>query len=318
MSFSFTTPATASGKKQGKSKSSTSVKNKGKSSKQSAVEASPSPLTQGIDSIFLNAKADLDQIIQSPLLRGKSMPLINSFFFKMLKEHQPYYSLTRVNQNGDVVNEVIRLVEKEDIKKQNFAKEPWFKIAGKKHQEYFGMIKLEETGRYYLFWAVPVTDSLAKGKVSFEGVVVLKIDLWDSFHKYANSIETPFLVRIDRLHLYSNKWKDTIDYKEGLLTIPGIKKAFVRYPLTMTALVVASAPPAAVVTVPTVDSTQIKAIQDSLKKATALQLKKKNMTRNIIIAVLVGLIVIGALLIFVVVPMLKQRAIMADIDRDEA
>jgi hypothetical protein len=322
MAFSFAifTDAKASEKQTTKSKATASAKRKSSSSP-IAFSNEPSPLTQGIDSIFLQAKSELNKIVESPILRGKSLPLINSFFFKVLKEHQPYYSLMRVNERGDVVNEVIRLVEKDEIKKQNVYKEAWFKSAGLKHKDYNGIIKLEETGRYYLLWATPVCDTAQNGKVTIRGVVVLKIDLWDCFHKFANSIETPFLVRIERLHLYSNKWKDTISYKEKALCIPGVKNAFVRYPKDITA----PAPSAAQVSVPPVnpasvsivDSNQIKAMQDSLKKATAQMTKKKNFTRNLVIAVIIVLMIIGAILLLVVIPILRQRSIMANIDRDQ-
>jgi hypothetical protein len=318
--------ASAKASKRGKVKAQTNAqaKEKGKKSTERVTERStePSPLALGLDSVFVKLKQELDEVVSSPLLHGKSESPINSYFFKTLKENQPFYSLTRVNQTGDVINEMIRLVEKEktDDKKQNLSKEPWFKQTVKKKAEYSGMIKLEETGRYYLLWAVPIVDN--KNKESFEGGLALKIDLWDCFHKFAKNIETPFLIRIDRLHLYSNKWKDTIEYKEEALSVPGVKKIFIRYPKTVSTFVTAPEAPAPVVSSPSepaapkIDSIKIKADQDSLKALLMKKDKKKATTRTIIIAVLIILIIIVAILIFIIVPAMKQRALMKHIDND--
>jgi len=73
-------------------------------------------------------------------------------------------------------------VEKTDVKNQDLSKEAWVKSTVKKHTAYWGRIKLEETGRYYLVWAAPVIEKDKKGKETVEGAVALKIDLWDCFH----------------------------------------------------------------------------------------------------------------------------------------
>jgi hypothetical protein len=275
----------------------------------------PSPLALGLDSVFIKMKKELDDMVASPVMHGKPTSPVNSYFLKTLKENQPFYSFTRANQNGEVVNEMIRLVEKADEKKQNVSKEPWFKQAAKKRAEYSGVFKMEESGRYYLLWAVPVV-SAEKGKESFEGAVALKIDLWDSFHKFSSSIATPFLIRMDRLHLYSNKWKDTIAYKEELFKVPGVKRMIVRYPKDMTEVAVAPVESAPAPETPAIDSTKIKAAQDSLKTLLKQNEKKKAAakTRTIIIAVLVVLIIIMLIFLFIIIPQMKQRAIMKDID----
>jgi hypothetical protein len=300
-----------SAKASAKASANASVKEKGSKTQESSEAASP--LARGLDSIFTNMKKDFDDIAASPVMHGKSASAMNGYFLKMLKENQPFYSFTRVNQKGEVISEMIRLVDKPDDKKQNLSKEPWFKHAGKKHSEYSGMIKLDENGRYYLVWAIPIIDQNGKGKESFDGALALKIDLWDGFHKFANAVETPFLIRFDKLHLFSNKWKDTIAFKEEPLAVPGARKVLVRFPKDMTE-VVAAPPSAAVPQVPAIDSTKIKAAQDSLKNAFKQKEKKKGTARAIIIAVLIILLIIGAIILFVVVPAMKQRAIMKDID----
>jgi hypothetical protein len=304
---------------QAKAQTDTQAKDKGKRPQERTIERSP--LALGLDSVFIKMKQELDDMVSSPLLHSKPVVPVNSYFLRTLKGNQPFYSLTRVNQIGDVVNEMIRLVEKAEEKKQNLSKEPWVKQTVKKKGEYSGTIKLEETGRYYLVWAASITGNNEKVKDPFEGALALKIDLWDSFHKFANTIETPFLIRIDRLHLYSNKWKDTIAYKEELLTVPGAKKVFVRYPKNVTTLVTAPAAPAPVISAPAaqaIDSSRIKAAHDSLKALIMKQDKKKAKTRIVIITVLILLIVIAGIILLVVIPAMKQRAIMKDIDHDGA
>ncbi|HEX7511011.1 MAG TPA: hypothetical protein VF335_06905, partial [Chitinivibrionales bacterium] len=186
----------------------------------------------------------------------------------------------------------------------------------KKHTEFSGLIKLEETGRYYLLWAAPVIGKDKKGKDIVDGAVALKIDLWDCFHKYANNTETPFLVRMGKLHLYSNKWKDSIAYKEDALSIAGVKKISVRYPKDAPAPVAVApiqAPPAPVA----VDSTRIRATQDSLKAAQSALVKQKGQKNTLLTMAIVIFIVLIALLLFLTVPMIRQRITMGKIDKDE-
>ena len=280
--------------------------------------AAPSAMALGMDSMFVTIKQSFDEVAVSSVVKNQAVPPVNAYFFKALKEHQPFYSLTRVNAKGVVINEVIRLVDKTDIKPQNLSKEAWVKQTVKKHKEYSGMMKLEETGRYYLLWAAPVVDKDKKGKEVVEGAVALKIDLWDCFHKYANTSETPFLVRIGRLHLYSNKWKDSIGYKEDALSVAGGKSMFVRYPKVIVPVAApAVAQAVAAPNAPAVDSARIKAAQDSVKAAQTAQLKQKQHKKNIITVAVIVLILLIAALLFMLVPMIKQRMVMGKIDKGD-
>jgi hypothetical protein len=224
-----------------------------------------------------------------------------------------------VNAKGVLVNEVIRLVEKPNLKNQNLSKEVWVKRTIKGRKPYAGMIKLEETGRYYLLWAAPTIEKDKKGKEIVSGSIALKIDLWDCFHKIANETETPFLVRLDKLHLYSNKWKDTISYREDLLSIPGIKKISLRYPkvITGTAPAVATTAPVQAQVASAVDSSKIKATQDSMKAAYAAQIKQKNHKKTVITIAVIAIIVILLALLFWIVPMVRQRMVMDKIGKDD-
>jgi hypothetical protein len=147
--------------------------------------------------------------------------------------------------------------------------------------------------------------------------LALKIDLWDSFHKFAKNVETPFLIRLGKMPLYSNKWKDTIAFKEEAVDVQGVKRCTIRYPKSATMFVTTPEPP--VVAAPAVDSAKIKAAtQDSLNKALAAakDKKKKANARMVMIAVLIVLIIIVGILIFIVVPAMRQRALMKNIDNE--
>jgi hypothetical protein len=313
----FSEGTLAKSSKRTSSKSHSSSSKKGEKASESTAEKSP--LALGLDSVFIKMKADLDEVAGSSLLHAKAAAPVDNLFLKSLKAHQPFYSLTRVNKKGEVVNEMIRLVEKPDEKKQNLSKETWFKNAVKKQADYSSVLKLEETGRYYLVWAVPIVadKETSKGKEVFEGGLALKIDLWDSFHKFAKNVETPFLVRLGKMPLYSNKWKDTIEFKEETIDVQGVKKCSIRYPKSVTTFVTTPEPPVAAI--PAIDSAKIRAAtQDSLNKAIAAakDKKKKANAKMVVIAVLIVLIIIVGILIFVIVPGIRQRALMKNIDSD--
>jgi hypothetical protein len=271
-----------------------------------------SAIALGMDSMFVSIKQEFDQIPASPVVKNKAVPPVNGHFFKTLKEHQPFYSLERVNAKGVLVNEVVRLVDDMTVKKQNLSKEAWVKQTIKKHKEYAGMTKSEETGRYYLVWAAPVIEKDKKGKDALKYAVALKLDMWDCFHKFANNTQTPFLVRIGKLHLYSNKWKDSMEFKEEPLTIAGVKNIFVRYFLTPQA----PEAPAAVAAAPTVDSTRIKAMQDSIKAAQSAHMKQSQQKKKILTIAIIALIILIAALLFMIVPMIKQRMVMGKINKE--
>ena len=245
------------------------------SSAQTAADLKPD-----MEATFAKFKADFDRIAASSVVKKTALTPVNSYFFKALKTHQPYYSLIKTNHKGIVINEVIRLVEKPSAKKQNLSAEAWFKQVSTKLEEYTGLIKQEETGRYYLFWAAPITKT-EKGKEAFKGAVALKIDLWDCLQKYSKTTETPFLVRLGHLGLYSYKWNDTIAFTEEPLSIPGTEKITVRLPKAGENAGAATEAQAAAA--PSVDSAKIKAAEDSLK---ALQAAPKKRHPGVIIVLI--------------------------------
>jgi len=276
-----------------------------------AGSAAVSIMKKSMDSMFVTIKQDFDSIAASPIVKKKPVAPVDGYFFTALKAHQPYYSLVRTDSKGVVVNEVIRLVEKPSTKKQNVSKEPWFRYVSTRQAPYHWFMKIEETGRYYLFWAAPIIDKSQKGKEAFQGAVALKIDLWDCFCDFSKNVETPFLIRVNKMRLYSNKWKDSIAYREELLSVPGVKKISVRRPKVIAP--VAAPAVASVAPAPAVDSSRIKATADSLKAAKGKHMKKRS--RANVVGGIALLLIVLIILLGYVIPTIRNRIIMGKIER---
>ena len=97
---SYPALAAAKSSKRVSSKSSSGSPANEKEKKDAERSVEKSPLAQGLDSVFIKMKADLDEVAGSSLLHAKATPPVTNLFLKTLKAHQPFYSLTRVNKTG--------------------------------------------------------------------------------------------------------------------------------------------------------------------------------------------------------------------------
>ena len=242
----------------------------------------PSALKLGIDSMFIRFQKDFDKVVASSAIKKKAVDPVNRLFFNFLKKHQPYYSFLRTNQKGIVVNEVIRLVEKPSTKKQDVSKEAWFKRVSTKMEPFQDCLFQNETGRYHLFWVAPVISKGKTGKEAFAGAVAVKIDLWDCFHQFSKDQDIPFLIKMDKKSLYSNKWDNNAPSAKEPLVVPGVDKIYVRYPKE-------GAPAEA--QIEAVDSSLIKAAADSAKAAQAKQ--GKGSKRAVILFIVLLAVIAG-------------------------
>jgi hypothetical protein len=259
-----------------------------------------------LDSVFVGIETDFDKIMASPAVAKNTAAAENGYFFTMLKENQVYYSFLSVDKKGFTITEVIRMVENPDMKKRKVTGEAWFKDVSKRLKKYTSLIKQEETGRYYLFYAAPLISKNKRGKDTFAGAVALKIDLWDCFQKFSKSTSVPFLIRLKRMTLYSHLWSNDIAYKEEGLKIAGIKKITVRYPKVM------EAPTLMADTVPSVDSSSIKAAEDSLKAL--VQAKQKNNKKLIVVVVLCTLLLIIVISIVGILSSRRHKKILEEFE----
>jgi hypothetical protein len=97
----------------------------------------------------------------------------------------------------------------------------------KKNQEARDKVWFDrESGRYYLVWSRPVEKGADK---TFVGMVAVKIDLWDTFHRFSKQTQLPFLAFVNGEALYSHDWKRQKQYSSGAFAIPGVRKASLRW-----------------------------------------------------------------------------------------
>lgn len=170
---------------------------------------------------FSTLSESFNTIASSRVLRKTRLYSMDRFFVASLKRHQTIYSFIRTNSKGVIISEVIRGQNPE----RNFRKvrdQKWFNFVQQNQEDYHTLIKIKETGRYYLLWCKPVL----KGNKYFVGAVAVKIDLWDCIHKISSRIDEPFLIRIGSKSLYSYKWKNIDSYDKVPLDISGAKNIF--------------------------------------------------------------------------------------------
>jgi hypothetical protein len=272
----------------------------------SSSPANAASITEGLDSLFTDLKSSFDKTASSKTLRSTKISPVNGFFIRTLKANQVIYSMLRTNSKGTVINEVIR-GEDPLTKKRDISTQPWFRAVVKKSEPYTGFLK-EENGRYYLFWVAPITSSTGK----LLGTVAAKVDIWDCIHKFSGRTETPFLVRVEKLSLYSHKWKGDMAYLEEPLAVPGVDKITVRY---MSGAAQASVPAidSAALLQARQDSLRVAAGQDSIKAALATQQKARN---KVMIGIGIG---VAGLLLFIIVRLVmwfRHMALLRRVEQD--
>lgn len=191
------------------------------------MPAFSSSLEENIEQYFVDLWQDFDKIATSSSIKKTSLSYVDRYFVSMLKTNQAFYTFIKTNSKGVLINEVVR-GEKPERKFRDVGTQRWYYSVSKKYKDYHGFLR-DENGRYYLFWAKPILKMTRSGEKKYIGAVALKVDLWDCFHKFAADIDKPFLIRLGRKSLYSNKWKKGSDFKEDALEIPGVKRVSVRF-----------------------------------------------------------------------------------------
>lgn len=188
--------------------------------------AAPS-LKEDIEQYFTDQWQAFDKIATSSSIKKTSLSQVDRYFVFSLKKNQTFYTLIKTNSKGVLINEVIR-GEKPERKFRDVGTQKWYYYVSRKYRDYQGFLR-DENGRYYLFWAKPVLKMTRSGTKKYVGAAAVKVDLWDCFHKFASDVDEPFLIRLGRKSLYSNKWKKGTDFEEKSLEIPGVKRVSVRY-----------------------------------------------------------------------------------------
>lgn len=163
------------------------------------------------------------RLSKSAALYSTSLSSAEKLFVKELRKNLAYYVLIRTNSKGVIISEAVR-GKKIERPNRNAERERWFQEVKKSKEPYYSISKDDDRGRYYLIWSKPIL----KNNV-FIGAVTTKIDLWDSFYEFSNSVYYPFLIRLNGLSLFSHKWNNDFTHKEERLTIPGINRISVRF-----------------------------------------------------------------------------------------
>jgi len=183
-------------------------------------------LKEGIENHFAEMKESFNSIAENSAVKKSRLSYTDRFFVRALKKNQTIYALIRTNSKGIIISEIIRgQTPKREYR--NIANQQWFKYIARNNKAYDGFLK--EEGRYYLFWARPVILTARSGRKRFGGAAAAKVDLWDSFHKFAASVQQPFLIRVNGKSLYSNKWQNESVFQEEKLDIPGVDRIVVRF-----------------------------------------------------------------------------------------
>jgi len=188
--------------------------------------AGPS-IKEDIEQYFTDQWQAFDKIAASSSIKKTSLSQVDRYFVASLKRNQTFYTFIKTNSKGVLINEVIR-GEKPIRKFRDVGTQKWYYYVSRKYKDYQGFLR-DENGRYYLFWAKPVLKMTRSGVKKYIGATAVKVDLWDCFHKFASDVDEPFLIRLGRKSLYSNKWKKGTEFEEKNLDIPGVKRVSVRY-----------------------------------------------------------------------------------------
>lgn len=163
------------------------------------------------------------RLAKSSAFKSTSLAGAERLFVKELKKNRAYYILSRTNSKGKIISEAVR-GKKVERPNTDVEREKWFQAVKKTREPYYSLTRDDDRGRYYLIWSKPVIKNN-----NFVGTVTAKIDLWDSFYEFSNSVYYPFLVRLNSLSLFSHKWNTDFSFKEERLGIPGINRISVRY-----------------------------------------------------------------------------------------
>jgi hypothetical protein len=264
---------------------------------------------------FSTLLESFNTIANSSVLKKTRLYSMDRFFVSSLKKHQPVYSFIRTNSKGVIISEVIRGMTPE----RNFRKvrdQKWFRFVQRNKEDYHTLIKIKETGRYYLLWCKPVL----KGNKYFVGAVAVKVDLWDCIHKISSNIDTPFLIRLGKKSLYSYRWKNIDSYDKIPLEIPGVKnisllvkKEFVEEPVAAEAK-----PDTPAVAAAETEKNQQPAVQNTEVKKEKKPKKEKSFTSSKMfkVSLIFGIIVVIILIIVAVsyISRLRQRSLWQKID----
>ncbi len=267
-------------------------------------------LQEDLNNYYVKLDETFANLLQAGAVKSTNLRSAERLFVREMRKNQAFNTFMRTNSKGTVISEVVR-AEKVERPMRDVSDQKWFKIVSEKKEAYYSLIKDEEKGRYYLFWARPI---LKQGD-RFIGSVLVKIDLWDSFYEFSTTVYHPFLVKLGKKSLFSHKWEGGASGSEKALTIPGIDRISVVYSSDN-----APSPAASVAQKDTAVKTVAApaAVVDTGKaKKAAKPVKKKKGGSGILIFFLV-LIILGIVAAsFMLIAWMRRKAFMKHLDEEE-
>ena len=271
----------------------------------SPLSGASSSLQEDLNFYFVKIDEAFARIVESGALKSTNLRSAERFFIREMRKNLAYNTFIRTNSKGVVISEVIR-GQKVERPMRNISNQKWFKMVSKNREAYYSLTKDKEKGRYYLFWARPI---LKRGD-RFIGSVLLKIDLWDSFHEFSSSIFTPFLIKLGRKSLFSNKWEGGASGIEKPLTIQGIDQISVVYSSEST-------PETTVAPKETLAKAMSVADTAKVEKADKPEKEKKGVS-SILVFLFVILILGIVCALFMLISWMKRRAFLKHLDEEES
>lgn len=252
------------------------------------------------------------RLARSSAFKSTSLNGAERLFVKELKKNQAYYVLSRTNSKGKVISEAVR-GKKVERPNTDVEAEKWFQEVKKNKEPYYSLTRDDDRGRYYLIWSKPVIKN-----GNFVGALAAKIDLWDSFYEFSNSVYYPFLIRLNSMSLFSHKWNNDFSFKEERLTIPGINRISVRFiPEKKEAVSISVNDSSKVVSDTVTQKAVVASINDSSSiKKTENSSSKRNPAAILIISIIA--VIAGGVIVFIAISSINRRkAFLKELDSEE-
>jgi hypothetical protein len=274
-----------------------------------SIVADESTLVEDVNRYYSEIDELFSKIADAGALRSTNLNTAERFFIREMRKNPAFYSFLRTNSKGTVISEIIRS-ENVERPMKDIHNERWFKVANDKKEPYYSLVKDDERGRYYLFWARPI---LKQGDRCV-GTVLLKIDLWDSFYEFSNSMYIPFLVKLGHKSLFSHKWDNGKIGSEEQIAVPGVEKISINFSPPVKQAVL---PDTTVAKKDTLVKNAVFSVGDSLKNQ-AVKQDKKNGTSGVLVFFIIILILGIAIVSAMLIAWIRKRALLRHIDEDDS
>ncbi len=185
---------------------------------------------------FARLMKRFDKTVDSKYAKGTNRSSLDQHFVWVMRRYPTMHAFVKTNSKGKLINKVMfGRVPKSVV--EDIPDNTWYSHLKKNQKERKKIWFDRESGRYYLVWSKPV---LKGSRDAFVGVVAVKIDLWDTFHKFSKTTDLPFLAFVNGTALYSHDWERPDEYTAAAFDIPGARTASLRWVGTETAAVTAA------------------------------------------------------------------------------